>query len=239
MLLLLYEKKIIKIIADSATMATIGQAARKVAFALSKPLVKLTAGGQVPLSDEEGKRVPPGQFATDNFSTLHHESKSEMPTQWDIDNWKLTVDGNVEKKLSLSMTDLRRLPIVNLNSDFHCVTSWTRLDNKWKGVRVKDVLALAKPKGKFVTQTAFSGHTTSTPIDELLDDDVIIAWEQEGKPLTLEHGAPMRIVLPKKYAYKGVKWLNKLTVTDKEELGFWEVRGYSQTADPWQNDRYS
>jgi DMSO/TMAO reductase YedYZ molybdopterin-dependent catalytic subunit len=222
-------------------MATIGQALRKVSFALNRPLVKLTAGGQVPLSEEEAKRLPPGQFATDRFSTLHHESPDEIPKQWDIDNWKIKIDGEVEHPVTLSLVDLRKLPHVDLTSDFHCVTSWSRFDNKWRGVRVKDVLALARPKktGKFVTQTAFSGHTTSTPIADILEDNVIIAWEQEGKPLAPEHGAPVRIVLPKKYAYKGVKWLKQLTVTKEEELGFWEVRGYSQTADPLKDDRYS
>ena len=222
-------------------MATIGQALKKVSFALNKPLVKLMNGGQVPLTEEEGKRLPPGQFATDVFSTLHHESPDEIPKRWDIDNWRLVIDGEVENPLTLTVIDLRKLPNIALTSDFHCVTSWSRFDNKWKGVRIKDVLALAKPKksGKFVTQTAFSGHTTSTPMADIIDDNVIIAWEQEGKPLTTAHGAPLRIVLPKKYAYKGVKWLTKLTVTKEEDLGFWEVRGYSQTADPFKNDRYS
>ena len=220
-------------------MATITQALKKVSFALTKPIVKIVGGKKVTISQDEAARVPPGQFATDRFSTLHHETASEMPTQWDIDNWTLTVDGDVEHPLQLTLAELKKLPNTTITSDFHCVTSWTRLDNQWRGVKVKDILALAMPKSGFVTQTAFSGHTTSTPINDLTDDHVLIAWEQEGKPLAPEHGAPLRIVLPKKYAYKGVKWLKKLTVTSREELGFWEVRGYSQTADPWQNDRYS
>jgi DMSO/TMAO reductase YedYZ molybdopterin-dependent catalytic subunit len=233
-------KSIKKHIEENTTMATITQAAKKVAFNLTKPLVKILEGGKrEPLTAEEAKRVPPGQFATDRFSTLHHESPGEMPTSRDIENWKLIIDGEVEKPVTLTLAELKKLPQATITADFHCVTSWTRLDNKWHGVKVKDVLALAKPKGKFVTQTAFSGHTTSTPIADLLDDNVLIAWEQEGKPLTQDHGAPIRIILPKKYAYKGVKWLTKLTVTAEEELGFWEVRGYSQTADPQKNDRYS
>ena len=221
-------------------MATITQALKKIAFNTTKPLVKLMSGGKKePLKEEEIKRLPPGQFATDVFQTLHHESPSEMPTEKDIKNWKLVVDGEVEKPITLTLAQLKELPNVQLTSDFHCVTSWTRFDNNWRGVRVKDVLLLAKPKGKFVTQTAFSGHTTSTPIEELMDENVIIAWEQENAPLLPERGAPLRIILPKRYAYKGVKWLNRLTVTRTEELGFWEVRGYSQSADPWKNDRYS
>jgi DMSO/TMAO reductase YedYZ molybdopterin-dependent catalytic subunit len=90
-----------------------------------------------------------------------------------------------------------------------------------------------------LTQHAWSGHTTSTPLPVALADDAIIAWEQEGKPLTREHGWPIRVIIPTKYAYKGVKWLKRLTLTTDEELGFWEVRGYSQAADPWKNDRYS
>lgn len=220
-------------------MATITQAAKKVAFSLTKPLVKLVDGGRVQLTEEEAKRLPPGQYATDRFNTLHHESPAQMPTDKDIAGWTLTIDGDVVQPLKLSLAELKALPNAAITADFHCVTSWTRFDNKWRGVRVSEVLKLARPRGAFVTQTAFSGHTTSTPIGELLDDDVLIAWEQEGKPLAPEHGAPIRIVLPGKYAYKGVKWLTKLTVTNKEELGFWEVRGYSQSADPWRNDRYS
>ena len=224
------------------TMATITQALKKVAFNTTKPLVKLMAGGtKVPLEQQEVNRLPPGQFATDTFQTLHHESSSEMPGEKDIKNWTITIDGEVEKPVMLTLSQVKALANVELDADFHCVTSWTRFDNKWKGVRVKDVLALAKPnKGaKFVTQTAFSKHTTSTPITDMLEDEALIVWEQEGKPLTREHGAPVRVILPKKYAYKGVKWLTRLTVTKEEHLGFWEVRGYSQTADPWKNDRYS
>lgn len=221
-------------------MATITQALKKVSFSMTKPLVKLVEGGKkVPLTNDEVDRVPPGQFATDRFGTLHHESASEIPTAKDIEQWIITIDGAVERPVTLTLAELKKLPNTALNADFHCVTSWTRLDNKWKGVKVKEVLALAKPKGRFVTQTAFSGHTTSTTLADLLDDNVLIAWEQEGKPLTAMHGAPLRIILPKKYAYKGVKWLTKLTVTTEEELGFWETRGYSQTADPLKNDRYS
>jgi DMSO/TMAO reductase YedYZ molybdopterin-dependent catalytic subunit len=219
-------------------MATIGQAIKKVAFSLNKPLVKLMSGGkQVPLTEAEAKRLPPGQYATDNFLTLHREGKEEMPTEKDILSWKLIIDGAVEKPITLTLVELKKLPTLDITADFHCVTSWSRFDNKWKGARVKDILALAKPKGRFVTQTAFSGHTTSTPIDDL--ENAFVVWEQEGKPLTLEHGAPIRIVLPEKYAYKGVKWLTKLTVTEKEELGYWEKHGYSQKAGIWKNDRYS
>jgi DMSO/TMAO reductase YedYZ molybdopterin-dependent catalytic subunit len=231
-------KSIKKRFEENTIMATITQAAKKVAFNLTRPLVKIIEGGkQVPLSPDEAKRIPPGQFATDRFNVLHHETR--MPTAKDIEHWTLTIDGEVEKPLVLTLAQLKQLPNTTITADFHCVTSWSRLDNKWTGVKVKDVLILAKPKGGFVTQTAFSGHTTSTPLADLLTNEALIVWEQEGKPLTEEHGAPLRIILPKKYAYKGVKWLTKLTVTSKEELGFWEVRGYSQTADPWKNDRYS
>lgn len=222
-------------LADYTDMASITQAMKKISFSLTKPLVKLVDGKKIPLTENETKRLPPGQYATESFLTLHHETS--FPTAHDIANWKLVIDGEVKKPISMTLAELKKLPEADITSDFHCVTSWTRFDNKWKGVRVSDVLKLAHPTAKYVTQTAFGGHTTSTPIEDL--DEAYIVWEQEGKPLTLEHGAPIRVILPKKYAYKGVKWLNKLTVTKEEELGFWEVRGYSQTADPWKNDRYS
>jgi DMSO/TMAO reductase YedYZ molybdopterin-dependent catalytic subunit len=144
--------------------------------------------------------------------------------------------------VTLNIDDLKRLPNVTITADFHCVTSWTRcwtrFDNAWRGVGGSVALAKPKRSGRFVTQTAFSGHTTSTPISDLLGDDALIAWEHDGKELALEHGAPIRIVLPKKYAYKGVKWLIRLTVTKDEERGFWEECSYSQSADPWKEERH-
>ncbi len=222
-------------------MASIIQALKKVQFTATKPLVKLASGERLPLSAQEQERVPPGQFVTDRFPVLHRETKDEIPAAEAISAWTLTVDGEVNESITLSLDDLKKMPHTALVADMHCVTSWTRFDNRWHGVRVRDVLERAgvSEHAAFLTQTARSGHTTSTPLADMLADDALLAWQHDGKPLPLEHGGPLRVVLPRKYAYKGVKWVTRLTLTKKEDLGFWERHGYSQTADPWTNDRYS
>jgi len=157
-------------------------------------------------------------------------------------NWSLTVDGEVERPLSLNWNDLLSLPTVVSVSDFHCVEGWSVLDNKWEGVAFKTIVTMIAPKDnvKYVFFTCDDGYTTSLPLAELLvDDDVLLAYKLNGKPLQAENGAPLRLIVPKKYAYKSAMWLRRITFTSKRELGYWEMRGYSDTADPWKNDRYS
>lgn len=147
----------------------------------------------------------------------------------------------VENPLTLSYDEFLGLPKSESVSDFHCVTGWSKLDNKWEGVLFKTVSVLVRPlkEAQYVTIGCENEYTTSLPLADLLDSDVILAYRLSGRPLSPDHGGPLRLVVPKKYAYKSAKWVRKLQFTAKQELGFWEIRGYSNTADPWKEERYT
>jgi len=161
--------------------------------------------------------------------------------RFDSKMWDLVVEGLVANPVRLNYDAFLRLPRVVRVSDFHCVTGWSRLDNTWEGVLFKTIADIVKPlpEAKYVTIVCEEGFTTSLPLAELLDDDVLLAYGFEGKSLEPVHGGPLRLVVPKKYAYKSAKWVRKLRFTKEQELGFWEKRGYSNTADPWKEERYS
>lgn len=161
--------------------------------------------------------------------------------KFDAQNWSLIVNGEVEKTLSLEWNNLQSLPTVVRVSDFHCVEGWSVLKNKWEGIAFKTIVKVVIPKdnAKCVLFTCDDGYTTSLPLAELLGEDVLLAYRLNDRPLQAENGAPLRLIVPKKYAYKSAKWLRRITFTSKRELGYWESRGYSDTADPWKNDRYS
>ncbi|MBN2517397.1 MAG: sulfite oxidase-like oxidoreductase [Candidatus Altiarchaeota archaeon] len=186
---------------------------------------------------DEKTRVPPGQRVTDRFPVLH---VGDVP-KFDPGIWDFKVEGEVEKPLKLSYDEFRKLGKTKDKSDFHCVTGFSLLDNVWEGVRFKTIAKLAKPtkKAKFATIFCDGGYTTSLPLEDLMEDDVLFAWARNGEELTPEHGYPLRLVVPKKYAYKSAKWARGVRFTEEQELGYWEKRGYSNTADPWTEDRYS
>ncbi|HEY7588543.1 MAG TPA: molybdopterin-dependent oxidoreductase [Thermoplasmata archaeon] len=182
-------------------------------------------------------RVPPGQRQVRKWPRLD----LGIVPRFDLKTWDLRVDGQVDRPLRLSHEELLRLPSFATRSDFHCVTGWTTFDNDWKGVTIREIASEAKirPAARYATFTCGDGYTTSHPLDVLFEDGVLLAYEWDGQPLPIEHGGPLRLLVPKRYAYKSAKWVRQLTFTDEEELGYWEVRGYSNTADPWTEDRYS
>lgn len=166
----------------------------------------------------------------------------------DAATWRLRVDGLVERPLDLDWAAFQALPQVEDTSDFHCVTTWSRLDNRWKGVRFQTLAALAgvRPEARFVLCEGYDRapgsdepYTTNLPLESALSPDVLLVHEWEGAPLPQEHGGPVRMITPRLYAWKGAKWIARITFLAADRPGFWEVRGYSNTADPWQNDRYS
>jgi DMSO/TMAO reductase YedYZ molybdopterin-dependent catalytic subunit len=155
--------------------------------------------------------------------------------------WTLTLDGEVGKPAVLSWTQLNALPQVEDVSDFHCVTDWSKFDCRWGGVAFTTLYELVQPKpeAKFVYFTSYDGYSANVPLAQCLDDDVLLATAFDGAPLTREHGGPARIIIPKLYAWKGAKFVQGITFLNEDKLGFWEVRGYSNTADPWTEDRYA
>ena len=186
---------------------------------------------------EDGReRLPVGQYLTKKWPVLSYE-----PTpKFDPAKYRFKVSGAVAEPFELTWDELQALPRVQLTTDFHCVTTWSRYDNAWEGVHIREILQRAKPlpEAKFVMAHSFTGYTTNMPLADLDDDDVIIAFTHDGEPLAPEHGGPVRLIVPKLYAYKSAKWLSGLEFLEKDRPGFWEVRGYHNHADPWQEERY-
>jgi DMSO/TMAO reductase YedYZ molybdopterin-dependent catalytic subunit len=183
------------------------------------------------------ERVPPGQILTPRWPILHAGS---VPTELTPATWSLALSGAVEAPQTLSFDQLLSLPQSDLTCDIHCVTSWTKLGMHWRGVPFRAIESLAKPRPevRFVVMQCEQGFTTSLPIDALRDDDVLLAHTVEQAPLPAEHGGPVRMLIPKRYFYKSAKWLRGLKFVADDEPGFWEVRGYSNIADPWSQTRY-
>jgi len=162
--------------------------------------------------------------------------------------WTLAVGGLVENPITLGWADFLDLPQVEDTSDFHCVTTWSRCDNRWGGVRFKTIAEVVVPKDQahFVLCTGYDcmpgstiPYTTNLPLDRAIEDDVLLVHTWEGQPLPREHGGPCRMITPKLYAWKGTKWIRKIEFLAEDQKGFWELRGYSNSAEPWFDDRYS
>jgi DMSO/TMAO reductase YedYZ molybdopterin-dependent catalytic subunit len=182
-------------------------------------------------------RLPPGQTLTEKWPVLDLGTKPIVAKT----NWQLVVDGACRCPLSLSYQDFMALEQVSDTSDFHCVTTWSKLDVRWVGVRVADLIALAEPHDdvRYVLCHAYDHYTTNVELVECLKPDVLLVHTAEGKPLPSEHGGPVRMITPQLYAWKGAKWIRRLELMTQNKLGFWEERGYSNTAHPWREDRYS
>ncbi len=203
-------------------------------------LSRLFGRGSDPVTQEmreDGReRLPVGQYLTKKWPVLSYE-----PTpKFDPAKYRFKVSGAVAEPFELTWDELQALPRVQLTTDFHCVTTWSRYDNAWEGVHIREILQRAKPlpEAKFVMAHSFTGYTTNMPLADLDDDDVIIAFTHDGEPLAPEHGGPVRLIVPKLYAYKSAKWLSGLEFMEKDRPGFWEVRGYHNHADPWKEERY-
>ncbi len=182
----------------------------------------------------DGKpRIPPGQEAVKKILDM-----GGVPGKAIVDDFTLQVKGEVEKPLVLSYEDLLALEQVQLTCDVHCVTGWTLLDSRWSGVRLSTVMHLAKlrKEANFVIFEAPS-YTTNIPITEARKGNVILAHSFFGKRLPKEHGGPVRGLVPDRYFYKSAKWLEEIKFTAKDEPGYWESNGYSNSADPWKEER--
>jgi DMSO/TMAO reductase YedYZ molybdopterin-dependent catalytic subunit len=181
-------------------------------------------------------RVPPGQYLTKGFPVL---TAGPNP-KFDLATWDLSVFGEVENELSLAWDDLMALPQRDVTLDIHCVTRWSKLDTAWRGVPVKTVLerAALTPSATHVMAYSDGGYTANLPLGALLDDDALLAHTYEGEPLENDHGAPLRLIVPRRYFWKSAKFLRKLEVMSEDRMGFWELNGYHNDADPWQEQRH-
>ena len=186
---------------------------------------------------EVAARVPPGNRLVKTWPVLHY---GPIPA-FDGTDWDLEVKGLVENPFTLSYSELTSLPTVRVDADMHCVTGWTTLDNTWEGVSFRTIVERAEPlpEARWVIAHCAHGYTSNLSLQAMVDDDVLLAWRNHGEDLTPEHGWPLRLVVPKRYAWKSAKWLTALEFTDVNRRGFWEVRGYHVHADPWPEERYS
>lgn len=198
--------------------------------------IKIAQKGAAPSKPNVDARTPPGQHLVTNFPVLDLGNRPEITR----DMWRLHLFGLVRQEVTLDWAGLLRLPQVKAVADFHCVTRWSRLDMQWEGVLARDVLMLAEPtpEAHFVTLHSYDEYTTNLPLTALLDSDVLVAHSVLGKPLAREHGGPVRLVVPQRYGWKSAKWLKGIEFHQEDRPGFWEVRGYHNDADPWQEQRF-
>jgi len=189
----------------------------------------------MPVSPET--RVPPGQRLITDFPVLHAGSVMHVEQS----AWKLTLSGLVLPELTLDYDALLALPATEQVCDIHCVTGWTKLDTRWKGVKATDLLRQVQVglEARHVVVHATGGWTTNLPLEELTRDDVLLAYEYEGRPISAEHGGPVRLVVPRLYFWKSAKWIRGIEFTVDERLGYWERVGYHRLGDPWLEQRYS
>jgi DMSO/TMAO reductase YedYZ molybdopterin-dependent catalytic subunit len=183
------------------------------------------------------ERIPPGQKLSNRLVPLHVESPiPKIPEEI----WYLEIKGMVERPLRWTLREFIPMAQDSLTCDFHCVTGWSVLNLTWQGMYFQRLLDEVRPfpEAKCVLFEAQSEYTTSLPLDYLSREPAIIAHSLQGKPIPPENGGPLRLVVPGKYAYKSLKWLCTIRFLDKEVLGYWEERGYSNSADPWKEERY-
>lgn len=181
-------------------------------------------------------RLPPGQYITDRFPVLH---VGDVPA-YKEGEWSLKVGGLVDNEFVLSYDELLAMPSITMTVDIHCVTKWSQFDMTWKGVRVRDILQRAgiKQNASHFMGHAEYGYTANLPLEDVMGDNAIVAYEYEGEPLEPIHGGPVRLVVPHLYFWKSPKWLRGIELRDSDEPGFWERNGYHMYGDPFKEQRF-
>jgi DMSO/TMAO reductase YedYZ molybdopterin-dependent catalytic subunit len=180
-------------------------------------------------------RLPPGQSLTLKWPVLHY---GPVP-RFDPERWDFRIYGAIESSLTLRWAEFQALPKVKITSDFHCVTRWSRFDNAWEGVALRELLnrIKLKPAAAFVLVHAEHGYTANVPLADLNRENVLLATHHDGMPLTSDHGYPLRLIVPHLYAWKSVKWVQGLEFLDYDMPGFWEQNGYHMYGDPFKEQR--
>ncbi|HET6653229.1 MAG TPA: sulfite oxidase-like oxidoreductase [Nocardioides sp.] len=182
----------------------------------------------------EAASLPPGQHLTDGFPVL-----TAGPTQYvDTGDWSLTVTTETGEKQSWSWADLMAMSIEDIEVDIHCVTRWSKLATRWRGVPVDAFFEKVESAADYVMAHSYGGYTTNLPLEDLLDRRAWVAFEYDDGPLPAEHGGPVRLLVPHLYFWKSAKWLNGFTMMTGDEPGFWEGFGYHNYGDPWREERY-
>lgn len=185
---------------------------------------------------EAAGRIPPGQYITPDFPVL-----SAGPTpRIKLDEWSFTIGGLVREQVAWNWEEFTRLPAQTFLVDIHCVTKWSKLDTRWKGVSLDVLLEHVdlEPNAGFVTATCYGGYTSNLPLNDIIHGKAFIAYEYNDRPLPPEHGGPARLVVPHLYFWKSAKWVNGLNFIERDQRGFWESLGYHDRGDPWKEQRY-
>ena len=217
--------------------------------ALQREAADRDAGNRRPMGTGPANRhgmpvIPTGQRQVPNWPVLDLGDTPDVP----LDRWRLEVSGACDHPLSLTWDAFLALPQTDDESDFHCVTTWSRLDNHWRGLAFRALaeLAVPRPEARFVLCTGYDimpgtsiPYTTNLSLSRAVEPDVLLVHTWEGRPLPREHGGPCRMITPRLYAWKGTKWIRRIEFLAEDRPGFWEVRGYSNTAEPWLDDRYA
>ena len=182
-------------------------------------------------------RIPPGQSRTRKWPVLHYGRVPEVP----LTRWRLEVKGLVSRPLSFTWDEFRALPRVKVFSDFHCVTRWSRLDNVWEGVAVREILERAgvQAESQFVIPKGYDdGWTTNLPLSDFMALDALFADTHDGVPLDADHGGPVRLIVPQLYAWKSAKWVRSIELVAEDRPGYWEQGGYHNHGAPWTEERF-
>ncbi len=181
-------------------------------------------------------RLPPGQRLTKDFPVLDLGIQPNLA----LKEWSLSVAGLVENPLRWDWPALMDQPQISYINDIHCVTTWSRYDNEWRGVAITTLLAAVKPlpSAKFLMVKGFDGYSTNIPLADVDRADVFLAHTWQGKPLDRDHGGPVRLVVPHLYFWKSAKWIRHITFMDRDQPGYWEARGYHMRGNPWKEERY-
>ncbi|MBI4046894.1 MAG: sulfite oxidase-like oxidoreductase [Devosia nanyangense] len=188
-------------------------------------------------SRPETERLPPGQHLVNNWPVLDLGQTPNVPRE----RWRLDVGGVVDNPFSWDWATFAAQPQVEKTTDIHCVTTWSRYDNRWEGTSTHHLIEMAQPRSEatFVLFTSNDGYTTNMALSDFASPDAMLVHSWQGEPLTLEHGGPVRVVVPHLYFWKSAKWIRRIDFASEDQLGFWEVRGYHNHADPWLEERYS
>jgi DMSO/TMAO reductase YedYZ molybdopterin-dependent catalytic subunit len=183
---------------------------------------------------ESAERLPPGQYLVDGFPVLSAGPTPHTP----LDEWTFTIEGAVEEPRTWTWAELQALPSEDVTTDIHCVTKWSKLDTRWKGVSLDVLLAEVETSAEYVLAWSDGDYTTNLPLADVLDGQAWVAYEYGGEPLESEHGGPARLLVPHLYFWKSAKWVRGLRLLEHDEPGFWEGYGYHNYGDPWKEQRY-
>jgi DMSO/TMAO reductase YedYZ molybdopterin-dependent catalytic subunit len=187
--------------------------------------------------DDRSGRIPRGQHIVENFPVL-----SAGPTpRVELESWKFMLKIGPRPVKSWTWTEFNGLPQTKMTRDIHCVTSWSKLNTAWEGVIVDDIFADAgiEAPTDFILAHSYDGYSTNVPLADLTFGRAMVAVKYDGRPLARDHGGPARLLVPHLYFWKSAKWINGLQFTERDEAGFWELRGYHIYGDPWREQRYA